>query len=58
MPMQLGSAQVEGLDRELAISLLLCTNGIEKKSFCHVGPLFLAVKLFSQCVHAIIDQEP
>ena len=40
-----------------AISLLLCTNGLRKQSSGHVGPPFLAVKLFSCSVGATIDQE-
>jgi len=35
---------------EWAISLLLCKNGLRKWSSGHVGPLFLAVKLFSHSV--------
>jgi len=31
-----------------AVSLLLCTNGIRKQSSGHIGPPFLAVKLFSR----------
>ena len=40
-----------------AISLLLCTNGLRKRSSGHVGPPFLAVRLFSHSVGATIDQE-
>ena len=29
-----------------AISLLLCTNGLRKQSSGHIGPPFLAVRLF------------
>ena len=32
----------------LAISLLLCTNGLRKQSSCLVKPPFLAANLFSQ----------
>ena len=41
-----------------AVSLLLCTNGLRKPSSGHVGPPFLAVKLFSCSVGATIGQEP
>ena len=41
-----------------AISLLLCTNGLRKWSSGHVGPPFLAVKLFSRSVGAAIGQKP
>jgi len=40
-----------------AISLL-CTNGLRRRSSSHVGPPFLAVKLFSRSVGAAIGQEP
>jgi len=39
-------------------SLLLCTNGLRKWSSGHVGPPFLAVRLFSCSVGATIGQEP
>jgi len=35
-----------------AISFLLCTNGLRKRSSGHVGPPFLAVRLFSHSVGA------
>ena len=41
-----------------AISLLMCTNGRRKQSSGHVGPPFLAVRLFSRSVGATIGQEP
>ena len=41
-----------------AVSLLLCTNGLGKQSSGHVGPPFLAVKLFSHSVGSTIGQEP
>ena len=41
-----------------AISLLLCMTGLRKRSFGHVGPPFLAVRLFSRSVGATIGQEP
>ena len=41
-----------------AISLLLCTNELRKRSSGHVGPPFLAVKLFSCSIWAAIGQEP
>ena len=37
------------------ISLLLCTNGLRKWSSDHVGPPFLAVRLF---IGATVGQEP
>ena len=40
-----------------AISLLLCTTELVKRSSGHVMPLVLAVKLFSQSVEATIGQE-
>ena len=41
-----------------AISLLLYTNRHRKWSSGHVGPPFLAVRLFSRSVGATIGQEP
>ena len=41
-----------------AISLLMCTNGLRKQSSGHVGPPFLAVRLFSRSVGVTIGQEP
>ena len=41
-----------------AISLLMCMNGLTKRSSGHVGPPFLAVRLFSRSVGATIGQEP
>jgi len=40
-----------------AISLLLRMNGLRKKCSGHIGPPFLAVKLFSLSVGATIGQE-
>jgi len=40
-----------------AISLLLCTNELRKRSSGHVGPPFLAVRLFSRSVGVTIGQE-
>ena len=37
-----------------AISLLMCTNGLRKRSSGHVGPPFLAGRLFSRSVGATI----
>jgi len=41
-----------------AISLLMCTKGLSKRFSGHVGPPFLAVRLFSRSVGATIGQEP
>jgi len=41
-----------------AISLLLCMNGLRKWSSGHVGPPFLAVRLFSYSVGVTIGQKP
>ena len=41
-----------------AISLLMFTNALRKRSSGHVGPPFLAVRLFSRSVGATIGQEP
>ena len=41
-----------------AISLLLSTNRLRKRSSGHVGPPFLAVRLFSRSVGETIGQEP
>ena len=40
-----------------AISLFLRTNGLRKRSSGHVGPPFLAVKLFSRSVGVTIGQQ-
>ena len=39
-----------------ATSLLLCANRLRKQSSGHVGPSFLAVKLFSRSVGATVGQ--
>ena len=42
----------------VSISLLLCMNGLRKRSSGHVEPPFLAVKPFSHSVGVTIGQEP